>query len=94
MYIFLLCTLLLLFLNNQINAQNSVSPIYQRLASYCHISDYSVWLKEQEALKYFLEIADYYDVDKNMIKLELERYRSQRECLRILERLPIIVGGG
>jgi len=98
MYIFLICTLLLLFLNNQINAQNSVSPIYQYLAySRCHISDYSVWLKEQAALQKFLQLVANVELDENMInriQQYLEYYRSQRECLKFYEHLPIIVGGG
>jgi len=97
MYIFLICTLVLLFLNNQINAQNSISPIYQHLASLCHISDYSVWLQKQAAFKKFLRYAHRFELDENtikQIKKDLEDYRDQRDCLKFYERVPIIVGGG
>jgi len=97
MYIFLIFTLLLLFLNNQSNAQNSVSTIYQHLASYCNISDYSLWLQKQASLKKFLRIAHHFELDENTIKQierDLKRYRSEHECLKFYERFPIIVGGG
>jgi hypothetical protein len=43
---------------------------------------------------YFLEFAQFFDVDTDRLEQELEQYRLQRECLKVLERLPIIIGIG
>lgn len=95
MYSFSSYLFLLLFLHVHIDAQHRVSSTYQRLAAfYCYIDDYSTWLEQQKSLKYFLQFAQFFDIDKNRINEELERYRLQHECLRALERLPILVGGG
>jgi hypothetical protein len=95
MYSLSLYLLLLLLLNDQINTQPFLSPTYQRLASlYCYIDDFSSWLEQQTSLNYFLKFAQFFDLDTNSIEVELERYRLQHECLRALERLPIIVGNG
>ncbi len=95
MYLFTSYLLLLFFLNNHINAQDTLSPMYQRLASlYCYIDDYSIWSEQQTSLNYFLQFARFFDLDTNRIKAELERYRLQHECLRALERMPIIIGSG
>jgi hypothetical protein len=95
MYLFVLYLFLLLHLNEQINAQNSLASTYQRLASlYCYIDDYPAWLAQKSSLDYFLQFAQYFDLDTKRVKEELERHRLQRECLRAVERLPIIVGNG
>ncbi len=87
------CLILLLCLH--INSQVTLPPTYRHLAAeYCYIEDYAKWLKEQESLEYFLRFARFFDANATRIKDELERYRLQRECLKILERLPILVGGG
>lgn len=87
---------LLLFIHVlHIKAEDSPSPSYRRLAAlYCYIDDYSTWIEQQNSLKYFLQFAQFFDIDLNRVRDELERYRLQHECLRALERLPIIVGGG
>jgi len=86
---------LLLFLNNQINAQASLSATYRHLASfYCYIDDYSSWVEQQTILNYFLQFARLFDLDTKFIEAELEKYRLQHECLRAFERLPIVVGNG
>ncbi|CAF0918822.1 unnamed protein product [Adineta steineri] len=95
MYRFAIYILLLLFLNDQINSQSSITPSYQRLASlYCYIDDYSTWSEEETSLNYFLQFALYFNLDSSRIEQELERYRLQHECLRAVERLPIIMGKG
>jgi hypothetical protein len=77
------------------HAENTLTPTYERLAAlYCYIDDYSSWLEEQRSLQYFLKFAQYLDIDVKRIETELERYRLQRECLRAVERLPILIGGG
>lgn len=87
--------LLLLILNKQINAEPSLSPAYRRLAAlYCYIDDYSNWLEQQRSLNYFLQFSKFFDLDTKRIEAELERYRLQHDCLRVLERLPIIIGTG
>jgi len=95
MYLFSSYLLLLLLFNDQINAQNSFYDTYRRLAAlYCYIDDYSIWLEQQISLNYFLQFSQYFDLDTKLIESEIERYRLQRECLKALERLPIIVGNG
>jgi hypothetical protein len=87
--------LLLLFIHKQVLTANSLSPTYQRLAAlYCYIDDYTNWLEQQTSLNYFLQYAHFFDLDKKRIERIFERYRLQHECLRALERLPIIVGNG
>ncbi len=87
--------LLLLFLYKNVHTENSLSLSYQRLAAtYCYIDDYSNWLEQQKSLNYFLQFAKYFDLDTKRIEQELERYRLQHECLRTLERLPILFGSG
>jgi hypothetical protein len=72
-----------------------LSSHHQRLAStYCFINNYTTWLEQQSMLAYFLQFSRFFDLDKHRIEQELEQYRLQHECLRALERLPILVGGG
>ncbi|CAF4399532.1 unnamed protein product, partial [Rotaria sp. Silwood2] len=90
MYLFPLYLLLLIVLNNQINADNHLSPIYQQLASsYCFIDDYSTWLEQREALNYFKQFAQFFGLDTKRIEKEIERYRLQHECLKGLKNHPI-----
>lgn len=95
MYLLSAYIFLLLFLHNQINAQDTLSPGYQRLASiFCYIHDYPTWLEQQKSLQYFLEFAQFLEIDTKRIEDELERYRLQHQCLRAIERLPILIGNG
>jgi hypothetical protein len=95
MYLLSSYFLLLLFLNDQINVQASLSATYRHLAKlYCYIDDYSIWLEQQTTLHYFLQFIKFFDLDTKRIEAELERYRLQHECLRAVERLPILVGNG
>lgn len=74
---------------------DSYLNLYYRLASsYCYIDDYSVWLQQQSLLNYFLQFARYIQIDNDYIDQLLEQYRLQHQCLRALERLPILVGNG
>lgn len=94
-YVLLLCFLCLLILPNEIHSEDELSPAYRRLASiYCYIDDYSVWLEQQMNLKYFLSFAQFFNIDSQRLELELERYRLQHECLRAIERMPILIGSG
>lgn len=81
-------------IHNPTNAKERPSLNYQRLASlYCFIDDYPAWLEQQSLLEYFLKFAQFFDVDVDLIKGVLEQYRLQYECLRTLERRPILIGG-
>jgi hypothetical protein len=92
---YLLSSYILLLLCLHIYGENTSSPNYRHLAAkYCYIEDYSNWLEQQKSLEYFLQFARFFDLDTQRIEAELERYRLQRECLRAVERLPILVGGG
>ena len=73
----------------------NIPPIYAQMASTrCYIHNYSQWLEQQTSLSYFLKLARLLNLDTSQIQKELEQYRLQRECLRVLERLPILIGGG
>lgn len=75
--------------------RNHPSLTYQRLASlYCFIDDYPAWLEQQSILEYFLQFAQYFYIDVDLVKKALEQYRLQHECLKALERRPILIGGG
>jgi hypothetical protein len=86
---------MLIFTQSQINSQKNLSNVHRRLASlYCFIDDYPAWLERQTALHFFLEFAQLINIDTDSIEQEIEQYRLQRECLRVLERLPILIGSG
>ena len=83
------------FIKSHIDSEKNLFELYQRLAAlYCHIDDYNTWVVEQSSLNYFLQFAQYFYTDRNHIQKLMEQYRLQRECLRALERLPILVGTG
>ncbi len=84
-----------IFIKSQIDSEKKFFKLYQHLASlYCHIDDYPTWLAQQSSLNYFLQFSQFFNIDTNHIQQMLEQYRLQRECLRALERLPILVGAG
>jgi hypothetical protein len=86
---------MLIFIQSQMNSQNNLLDIYQRLASsYCSIHDYPAWLRRQTTLNYLLELAQIYNINSDRIEQEIKQYRLQRECLKLMERLPIFVGSG
>jgi len=83
-----------IFIKSQIDSQKNLLQLYYRLASlYCHIDDYPVWVEQQSRLNYFLQFSQFFVIDTDRLNQELEQYRLQRECLRTLERLPIIGSG-
>jgi hypothetical protein len=70
---------------------------YKRLASHCYITDYSAWLERQQELLIWLSLAKLLKLpiqDSELIKQELEQFRLQHQCLRVIERLPVSVGPG
>jgi hypothetical protein len=84
-----------IFITSQIDSEKNLSNLYQRLALlYCYIDDYPAWLEQQFRLNYFLQFAQFFYIDTNRIEQELEQYRLQRERLKAVERLPIIIGNG
>ena len=87
--------LLTLVIHKSISAELNPSLTYQRLARlYCYIEDYPAWLEQQSILEYFLRFAQYFYVDAELLKKALEQYRLQHECLKVVERHPILIGGG
>jgi hypothetical protein len=73
------------------------SAEYKRLASHCYINDYSAWLERQQELLVWLNLAKLLKLpikDSEFIRQELEQFRLQQECLRVIERLPVSVGPG
>jgi hypothetical protein len=79
------------------SATPSSSSEYKRLASHCHISDYTTWLERQEELIIWINLAKLLKLpiqDSELIQQELEQFRLQHECLRVIERLPVSVGPG
>ena len=73
------------------------SSEYKRLASYCYIDDYASWLQRQQELVIWFDLAKMLklpiDEDKQFQR-ELQQYRLQHQCLRVMERLPVAVGPG
>ena len=70
---------------------------YSRMATHCYIENYSNWLERQQELLVWLRLAQLLQMpidDSSLIKQELNKYRLQYECLRIMERLPVSVGPG
>lgn len=75
----------------------SASSEYKRLASHCYINDYAAWLDRQQELIVWLNLAKLLKLpiqDSELIQQELEQFRLQQECLRLIERLPVSVGPG
>jgi len=75
----------------------SASSEYKRLASHCYINDYAAWLDRQQELIVWLNLAKLLKLpiqDSELIQQELEQFRLQQECLRVIERLPVSVGPG
>ncbi|CAF2571369.1 unnamed protein product [Rotaria sp. Silwood2] len=73
------------------------SSEFKRLASHCYINDYAAWLERQQELMMWLNLAKLLKLpieESNIIKQELEQFRLQYECLRVIERLPLSVGPG
>lgn len=95
--IFSIVSFFLIFkcIKSDVDSQKNLSSYYYRVASlYCYIDDYPAWLEEQSRLHQFLKLAQFLYIDIDRIRQELERYRLQRECLKVLERLPIVFGRG
>ena len=70
---------------------------YKRLATHCYIDDYAAWLERQQELMVWLSLAKLLNLpihDSELIQQELEQFRLQHECLRVIERLPVSVGPG
>lgn len=70
---------------------------YKRFASHCYIDDYPAWLERQQELLVWLQLAKLLKLsiqDTDIIRQELEQFRLQRECLRVIERLPLAIGPG
>lgn len=70
---------------------------YKRLASHCYINDYAAWLERQQELIVWLQLAKLLKLpiqDTDVIRQELEQFRLQHECLRVIERLPLAIGPG
>ncbi len=70
---------------------------YQRLAKFCHIDDYPGWIQKQQELKIWFDLAKLLRLpihESIHFQRELNQYRLQYECLRIVERLPVSVGPG
>ncbi len=73
------------------------SADYKRLASHCYIDDYAAWLERQQELLVWLNLAKLLKLpiqDSKLIQQELEQFRLQYECLRVIERLPVSIGPG
>ena len=73
------------------------SSEYKRLASYCYIDDYTSWLQRQQELLMWFDLAKILKLpihEDKQFQRELQQYRLQHECLRVMERLPVSVGPG
>jgi hypothetical protein len=73
------------------------STEYKRLATHCRIADYTSWLERQEELIVWLNLAKLLKLpiqESESIQQELEQFRLQHECLRVIERLPVSIGPG
>jgi hypothetical protein len=104
---FVVFILSVLFLSSSMDAKSmqtrnspalkSNSAEYKRLATYCFIDDYPAWLRRQQELMIWLDLAKILKLpiqDDKQFQQELQQYRLQYECLRVMERLPVAVGPG
>lgn len=70
---------------------------YKLLAKQCLIDDYDTWSQRENEILLWLALVRIfnYPLDTHdMIYKEAEKFRLQRECLRLMERLPVAVGPG
>lgn len=70
---------------------------YKLLAKRCFINDYDAWIQRQNEVLLWLALVRIfnYPLDHDdMIYREAENFRLQRECLRLVERLPVAIGPG
>src|SRR5690242_5760453 len=70
---------------------------YRRLAKYCYIDDYSIWLQKQHEFMIWFDLAKLLRLpihENKHFQHELKQYRLQYACLRTVERLPILIGPG
>ncbi|CAF1345793.1 unnamed protein product [Didymodactylos carnosus] len=70
---------------------------YKRLAKYCYIHDFELWADRQKELTLWLRLSKIMKLSRNdylEIQKEVEQYRLQYECLKIIERLPLSIGPG
>jgi hypothetical protein len=73
------------------------SAEYGRLAKYCYIDDYPAWLHRQNEFMIWIDLAKILRLpihEDQQFQQELNQYRLQYQCLRIVERLPVSVGPG
>jgi hypothetical protein len=85
------------FETSELSLLPSPSSEYKRLASHCYIDDYISWLERQQELMVWLNLAKLLKLpihESEIIQRELEQFRLQHECLRVIERLPVSVGPG
>lgn len=73
------------------------SSEYSRLASHCLIENYPAWFERRRQLSIWLKLTEFLNlpVDQNdLVRKELEVYRLQTQCLKLVERLPVSIGPG
>ncbi|CAF1124860.1 unnamed protein product [Didymodactylos carnosus] len=101
------CLLLLIFLvtivlanvKAQFPAEQLDEPLmdYKRLGKYCYIHNFELWNNRQKELTIWVKLSKLMKLNLNdhpEIQKEMEQYRLQYECLKILERMPIAIGPG
>jgi hypothetical protein len=100
-YVFIICILSSVD-SSQFPTQTSFSLKlksleYKRLAKYCYIDDYPAWLHRQNEFMIWIDLAKILRLpihEDQQFQQELNQYRLQYQCLRIVERLPVSVGPG
>ena len=75
----------------------SQSSDYAKLASKCLIDDYESWTRQRQELFMWAKIVEIFKLpidQDDLLNKELEKYRLQQECLRVVERIPLSIGPG
>ena len=73
------------------------SAEYKSLTKLCYIENYSAWLQREQEIHMWIKVANILGISLSEdveFQKELEQYRLQHECLRLVERLPLSIGPG
>ena len=89
----------LLLILKSVKSQNvsdrSYSETLQRLASqYCSINDLKSWEQRGAILELIVKSVRRPRNPINKIIKDYEQYRAEKECLKLVEYMPILIGHG
>ncbi|CAF1379046.1 unnamed protein product [Adineta ricciae] len=87
--------LMLISIKSQTVSDRSYSETLQRLASqYCSIHDMKSWEQRGAILELIVKSVRRPRNTIDEIIKDYEQYRTEKECLKLVEYMPILIGHG